>query len=513
MWKKIKVKVELTNSKWEKHKRFFDKYEAIIYWIFISFILVIFLDKMGTLFSGYHLVDDHNYISINKGISENGLMTQLLISMQKDFGIRFRPLWTFLRVLDTYFFMDRYGILSLKNALVISTAVSLLFYYSRKKGVSRICASLFGFFIIFGNQAAVLWRLGPQEPVGLLLFSLALVATDLLSNRKNIFRSSFFVCILILLTLQKESFLVCVPGFFLLLFSSFLEENEKNGENISFFKLVKKFIVKYKMEIIFCVTLLVIEAYFITTKVGLNSIGYAGFDTENGISYYIKGILNILQKRFLPYVFFIFAFSLFLQQIWEKKDFTKANLIEILFPLYIIGIQLVVYAKSGMSERYLIPAVIGVGYIAIILGYKYLHRNKRLFFAYLQLVLIFLLYRGWDIPAQARDFTLRGQNFEEIVSDVLNNVDRDATILLCSEKANQEIDYSFAAYLEYYYGYENYIFLNEEEDKVEAIQGADLLFGIAGSTESKLRLEGIDKTLYRVHPTTHYEIAVKEVED
>lgn len=489
-------------------KNLSEEYEAVIFWVILSFFMVVFLDKMGTLFSGYHLVDDQNYININKGLMVNGLKEQLLRSVRGDFHLRFRPLWSFTRVLDTYFFMDSYGILSLKNVVVITTSSSLFFYYARRRGVSRAYASLFGFFTFLGNQAAVLWRLGPQEPVGLLLFSIALVATDLLIKKKSFIRSSFFVLILILLTLQKEAFLACMPGFYLLLFSSFLKERKE--EKVSFFSLCGKFILKYKIEILLCTVVLAAEAYFITTKVGLNSIEYAGFSVEDGLFYYLEGILRIMQGPFLPYLLFLFTFFLFFQQIWKKEDFHVGNLIEILFPVYIILIQLVIHAKSGMWERYLIPAVIGVAYIAIILGHKYFHKNKRLYFVYLQLLLIFLLNRGWNLPAQAKDFTLQAENFQELVSDVLTNISTDDNILLCSDPENQEIDYSFSLYLDYYHGYGNFSYLSEYENEIEAIKEADLLFGLPGTVQTKIALEGVNKEDYRVHQTTHYEIGVKE---
>lgn len=499
---KKKVKSEVS-----KIRYLLEKYEAIVFWMILSFLMVIFLDKMGTLFSGYHLVDDQNYININKGLMSHGLKEQLLRSVRGDFGLRFRPLWSFTRVLDTYFFMDSYGILSLKNAMVITTSASLFFYYARRKGVSRTYACLFGFFTFLGNQAAVLWRLGPQEPVGLLLFSLALIATDLLAKKKSILRSSFFVVILTLLTLQKETFLACMPGFYLLLFSSFLKEEERER---SFVSSLWKFILRYKIEILCCVTVLIAEAYFISNFVGKNYIEYVGLGVSDSIFQKLEGILDILRGPFLPYLLFLFAFFLFFQQVWKKEDFQLSNLIEVLFPIYIILIQLIIHAKSGMWERYLIPAVIGVAYIAIILGHKYFHKDKRLTLVYLQLMLIFLLNRGWSLPAQAKDFALQSQNFEELIGDVLSNVSPDANILLCSEPGNVEIDYSFSLYLDYYYDYNNFSYLSDQEDEVKAIREADLLFGLPGTVQSKLILEGVNKADYRVHQTTHYEIAVKE---
>lgn len=489
-------------------KNLLEKYDAVIYWLLLSFVLVVFLDKMGTLFSGYHLVDDQNYINIHKGILSNGLKEQLVRTMRGDFRLRFRPLWSFFRVLDTYFFMDSYGILSLKNALVITTSSAFFFYYARRKGVSRSYASLFGLITFLGGQSAVLWRLGPQEPVGLLLFSMALVATDLLAKKKSFIRSCFFVFTLILLTLQKEAFLACMPAFYLLLFSSFLREREE--EKLSLFRLMGSFILKYIIEIVLCVATLLAEVYFIATKVGLNSIGYAGFSAEDGIMYYVEEIMDIFRGPFLPYLLILFGFCLFLQQVFKKEDWNRAELFEILFPVYIIVVQIILHAKSGMWERYLIPGVVGVAYIVIIIAHKSFSGNRRIYFVYLELLLIFLLNRAWGVPAAAKDFALQSQNFEELVGDILANVPADADILLCSDPASYEVDYSFSLYLDYYHGYGNFSYLSEQEDEAEAIREADLLFGKPGTVQSKLILDGVEKSNYRVHQTTHYEIAVKE---
>ncbi|MBR3606523.1 MAG: hypothetical protein IKL51_02975 [Lachnospiraceae bacterium] len=481
--------------------------EYLIIWTSFTIFLVLFLDKMGTLFSGYHLQDDQDYIKIQRHISAYGIWGGILQFMKNDLSIRFRPLWSFFRSLDSILFIEHFGIIALKNAVIISTASSLNYVFARKMGVSRFFSLFFCALIILGRQSAVIWRLGPQEGVGTLFFSLSLLLTYNLANNRSLLNKVFFYFSLLLLSLQKECFLVCVPAFFLLLFIfTFKDTLSKNN----FIENVKLFFHYFLGNIICTIITLLIESFIILKYVGTNSIGYAGFSASDHISVYLEGIYTSLRRTCFPYLILIILFFLFFQLICSKKVLNLSFFLELIFCAYIMSTQLVTYAKIGIYERYLLPFVFGVGYLTIIMGYRYFKNQYRVKFCYTQALIVFILYISWHIPNDAKAFTLQSENFQEIVSDITSNYSTDSKIILCSSQEYGEFDISCKAYLEHFYGYSDITFIEEYSNDYSQIGEADILWGVAGEAQTAIVHKAkLDKSQYRIHQTTNFEIAVK----
>lgn len=481
--------------------------EYLIVWTLFTFSLVLFLDQMGTLFSGYHLQDDQDYIKIQRHVSEYGIWGGILQFMKNDLSIRFRPLWSFFRSLDSILFIEHFGIIAFKNAVIISTAFTLNYIFARKLGVSRLFSLFYCTLIILGRQSAVIWRLGPQEGVGTLLFSLSLIFTYNLANKRSLLNKVLFYLSLLILSLQKESFLVCVPAFFLLLFIFTFNENLSKD---NFIKNIKLFFQYYWGNILFTIITLFIESFIILAYVGTNSIGYAGFSTADPISIYLEGIYTSLRRTCFPYLILILLFFLFFQLICSKKDLDLSFFLELIFCSYIIATQLVTYAKIGIYGRYLLPFVFGVGYLTIIMGYRYFKAKSRLKLCYIQALIVFILYISWHIPNDAKAFALQSENFQEIVSDITSNYPTDAKIILCSGSDYKEFDISFKLYLEHFHGYSDITYIDEYSSDYSQIAEADILWGIAGTAQTAIVHKAkLDKNNYMIHQTTNYEIATK----
>lgn len=481
--------------------------EYLIVWLLFTTILILFLDKMGTLFSGFHLQDDVNYIRIRGLAEEHGGINGIFQYMLGDLKLRFRPLWTFFRAIDGILFLDHLGIIALKNAIIISTGFTLNYIFAQKMGVNKFFSLVFSCIIILGRQSAIIWRLGPQEATGALLFSLCLLLTYFLSQKPSLFLKILFGISTTLLSLQKESFLVCVPSFFLLLFIFSFGEGLKK-EN--FWYNVRCFFKIYLVNIIFTLSILIVEAFIILKYVGTNSIGYAGFNVNDSIMIYLDGIYTSLRRTCFPYLILILLFFLFFQIIYTKKDLDLSFFLELIFCAYIILIQLVTYAKIGVYERYLVPFVFAIGYLTIIMGYRYFKDQPRLKFCYMQALIVFILYISWHIPNDAKAFALQSENFQEIVSDITSNYPTDTKIILCSSQEYGEFDISCKAYLEYFYGYYNISFIEEYSNDYSQIAEADILWGVAGEAQTAIVHKAkLDKNNYMIHQTTNYEIATK----
>ena len=79
---------------------------------------------MGTLNSGYHFVDDHEYLAWTYNLKYNLSFKELLYWNVRDDGNRFRPLYMFFRTVWIYFFGTNLFIHSVIKA--IQSAISLV---------------------------------------------------------------------------------------------------------------------------------------------------------------------------------------------------------------------------------------------------------------------------------------------------------------------------------------------------------------------------------------------------
>jgi len=493
--------------KYENSVLWIKKYEIILVWVGLTFVLFLFLNATGTLFSGFHLQDDREYLLLDESIKKVGFFKTLTSYMMDDLSIRFRPMWPFLKLIDTYFFMDHFGILSIKNAVVVSTSATCFYAYAKKMDLNCFFSMVFPAIILLGNQqTSVFWRLGTQEPVGILLFSFCMLSTWYLANKSTLPRKILFVILLALLSLIKESFLACVPGFFVLLFSLYVR-NQKIS-NATFKETIRLFLKSYIIEMVILISMLLIESYILIFKTGLNRIGYAGFKASDGIFYYLEGIYLEITRVFFPYFVLLVVFILFVQMSWGVK-IKLADAFEVCFAVYILLSQLVIHAKCGMYERYFLPATVGVAYMVIILGYRYINDKQRKL-VYAEYLLMFLLYVSVPLPAKAKEFTMQADNFQELISDIVEHTSSDAKIILCSGNDFKEFDESCMNYLAHYYGYYDFSYLEDYTSDYSEIYSADVLFGVAGSTQGTIvDKAGLSKEDWRIHETDNYEIAIK----
>ena len=265
-------------------------------YIIISFIIIIgvfsFLYITGVFQSGFHLQDDHEFYSFGKGMENNGFWETLITGMKNDLTIRFRPLYRFLRFIGIYFLGTNWKIWYLVKMLQISCALSLLYIYAREKGVNVLLSIIFGLLILVGEQSAIWWRLGPQESLGILLVAFSFITTLMLGRKNTIGRKILFVISLVFLSLQKESFLIIVPAFYLLLLAQELQE-KKISDNQKYLSIFLEFIKKHKFEIISNLIVLLIEGYIIVRYVGTNAV-YS--DTIPLIEYFYR-VISILKSR------------------------------------------------------------------------------------------------------------------------------------------------------------------------------------------------------------------------
>ena|GEM_PF-6703458 len=333
-------------------------------------VSVLYAYAIGLLYCGYYFADDHEIARMHGSIVREGFFGALSSWLSADMRLRFRPVYWIFRISESLVFGTHVKAWHLMKAIEIGGVCWLSYLYARRRKAGFVSALIFGVIWIFGSQCAVIYRLGPQEPLALIFFWLALLSADeaafieVLENagmerkRKRLLTMSFYL-FLALMALTKESFLVLLPAF--VLYRLYAEQ--KNDE--SFFAVL----LRNAGSVIYGAVLFLTGMGIIVFYSGTSSTGYAGVDESYGVPDYLKGMWNICKGELSGYLIvllfcLIVNIVLTLRIVGDKKseksktrDFLRKRIYEFVILFYAVFIQVLLHAKSGMSERYLIPAI------------------------------------------------------------------------------------------------------------------------------------------------------------
>lgn len=218
------------------------KYEYLFAGVFFTVLIFGLLIILRTIASGYHLIDDHEFYIYQERIDQFGLWGAIKTNIKVDLAIRYRPLYIVLRTLGVAIWGTNTVCWSVCKAVEIIAALQMFYIFARKE-ISKFFSAAFAVLIMWGSQSEIWWRLGPQESVGMLLFSAGLLVTYNLSNRNEWYNKLLFVFFITALSLQKESFWVSVPWFILLLFAYEFKGNERSSFQTIIKKLLKSILL------------------------------------------------------------------------------------------------------------------------------------------------------------------------------------------------------------------------------------------------------------------------------
>lgn len=423
----------------------------------------------GTFFSGYHLQDDHEIIRRGFNYRTYNTSIETLFSGFPWAGMRFRPLYSLVRNLRIFLFGNDFAIWYTIVGLEMVFSIVTAYYIARMWKCNAIISVLFGLLIITGEQSAIWWRLGPQEPLGLLLLLLSILAVQKYEVNRKIGWLLINLVTAILCSWSKEAFTLILPAIPLIGISYDLmfRSNETN--------LFKAIVLSTKRNLITIIILAGIfmwNMYIIIFKVGLLSIGYAGIDTSYGIGDYVSGIMRMattnLKIYFIGIVVAIVIYLAYLGSASGRKNTNKTvnkQYIVKLLPIMIVSlgawsIQLVLHAKSGMWERYLVPMTVAWCFICVIMVGFLIHEKKHLI--YLQIavlgILLCYLWCGKVLPA-GRGFAMFGNELKDCFEIVNESVDKDALVV---SAMSDEYNVAMESYLEIELGYTSvYCYVDE----------------------------------------------------
>lgn len=397
--------------------------------LFVSvlFTIIIFsvLIFCGTLTSGLHLVDDHEFIRYTVQMKEDGVG---IIELMKQENLnnscnRFQPLYYPLRVLETVIFRANIFAMSLMKGIQIVITSILVYYFVRKLGNTVNVSLVSTAIVMAGPQSAIWWKLGTPEVTGTLVFAIAgLCLLQWKETRKWYWNVAVFAC-LAFDTLFKENFVLMIPAVMLAYLYISLENKE-----ITFKNIMSAIRENLLMEIGLGVFVLW-DLFMIIFGPGVEGPAYVGIDFQFSILQYIKIFLNNfrLHLRIGQYGFWVVALLIL---FWKDLKLLFRELKwHILLALAIILPQMVIYAKTGLEERYVIPWIYGIVYLFVIALNKSRVMQGRKRTAYQILTGILIVVNFALVIYEASYFAYRGKGIEKMFRVVEENATADTNIL------------------------------------------------------------------------------------
>ena len=434
------------------------KKEAVIVWSL--FLLLVFgvVICMGTLTSGFHLVDDWEFAKYVDWMTleHRSIWDCLKEAVGYDLTMRFRPLYYINRVLMAAVFGINLTAMSVVKACEIVIALVALYYCARLMKCNVVYALLFSLTVMVGYQSAVWWKLGPQESYDIMMFAIGfyLLLKWLRTGKK--WYSFASMAAFFLMSIYKEPFILLLPfvGLYVLY-------EEMLGREVTWRNLWMA--IRAKLPYLLTLGLIfTAEIFLLVFVIGTNNYSYVGLDESLSLEEYRQAWSLAAHTDLKWYVRFGVVMIFILLTYWEQ---VKKLGWELLLTAAIIVPQCVSYSKTSMTERYILPCVLGFAFFFVITGcnLKALSGKRRII--YVLCLLLMLAAHGRVVLREAAYFTYRGESITTMLETTLDMVKgTDKRVLSCfapNQEGNKTMYYWFRVH-----GYDEVFYWNEEKQKI-----------------------------------------------
>jgi len=338
------------------------KYEILLSLLAFALLWGGLLICSGTLTSGYHLIDDWELLMMSDSLNHSGLLSVTADNVQTDLKIRLRPWFYIQRIFTLWLLGFNMTLLSIQLLVTAVFSSVLLYMFARTVGFGAINSLLFVFLSFLGHQTAIWWRLGAAEPVGIFWFALGLLfmAKAVVTGNRRTLYTVLSVIGFILATLAKESFVVLMPVVSLAWLMLYYRNNEGGILDTA---------RAGAMPVLSLILICVAELALIFRTAG---IGYAGVDSQSLAIPALYGTLkNLVSAGNRNWIIILLAVLGIALLVSFRKRPQLSLLVELacvaLVILLFSGSQVLLYAKSGINERYLVPATLSLAFLIVYL--------------------------------------------------------------------------------------------------------------------------------------------------
>lgn len=451
--RKINMKETELYKTYSELKDICRKNESLITIILSVIIIGGIIFGTGNIFSGWHWVDDHESYRILKLYKDQHmpLAETFMHFLRNDMNIRWRPLYWVFRIVMPYLLGDHPAIYRI--IFCVSGIATYVFLYMgvRNLKCSGVFSHLFALLVLMGRQFEVWYRIGNQENLGMLFFAVCLYLLTK-QYKDNRFKRSTDIWIVVLAFcsgLMKESFLLLIPAVVWLRLGLESVYNLQVPKDI--FNILKRNVLFIVIPAVF----FLINIYVIVTYVGVNQIGYAGLDESYGIIDYIWAMQRLCRDSLHSYVLLAYvvlgATLIFLSILFLiKRARFNSNLVLlsvlVIFGGYVVVTQMILHAKSGMWDRYLLPGIIGFAIIFVVCV-DLLLKNAWYKIVMAFIIGVFLIGRfKLAIINMSLDYAQEAKAINKVYAIVLDKTAADAKIV--NTFGNGEADISFGVFIE-----------------------------------------------------------------
>lgn len=418
-----------------------------------------------TITSGFHFTDDHEFVRIYNDLASNNIFEVTYNWIQNDIieHSRLRPVYYIHRIFEVFLFKLNIKAYAIHNFYVAIFTSIFLYFFIRSLKVNFLFAIAFVLFSLIGSQTTIFWRLGPNETIGLFFFSASLFLLSISYNCENKLLKKildgFAVFSFVLSTLSKESFILLSPTTILIYI--YYKLNEQNFD-------IKRSFLKSLPMILILGSFFMLELSIIKFCIGTDNAveGTSGLGNEKNYIKVFTDILNAIYNNDL-FVLSAIAFTtiiiyslviLFLNYRDKVKDIILVFMSILIF-LFTIIPQYIIYYKTGMGERYLIPTTIGYAFIIAIGANKfwnlklvpiYIRLSIALLFAFIQYQKMMPMYK--NVIQGAKNFTLEGKLVNSFLQNFKTNTPEKSFVILAGDPVhNHEWLASAYFYIKYVY--------------------------------------------------------------
>lgn len=434
------------------------KKEAVLVCGFFAALVFGVVLAMGTLTSGFHLVDDWEFAKYMDWMTLEGrsLWECLREAVGYDLTMRFRPLYYINRVFMTAVFGINLTAMSVVKALEIVAALVLLYYCARQMKCNMVYAALFALTVMVGYQSPVWWKLGPQESYDIMMFAVGfffLLKWLSAGKRRYAFVSlgAFF-----LMSVYKEPFILLLPfvGLYVLY-------DGMKGKRVTIPQLWET--IRQRLPYLLTIGIIfAVEMFLILFVIGTNNYSYVGLDKGVTFDQYVQVWSKAAGSELKWYVRFGVLMGLILLTYWEHA---KKLGREILLAAAIILPQCVTYSKTALEERYILPSVLGYAFFFVVVGCRFRPLSGKRRIAYMLCLLLMLAAHGRVMLREAQYFTYRGESVRTMLESTLELVQgTDKKVLSCFSpnlEGNRTMYHWFRLH-----GYDEVFYWEEDEKKI-----------------------------------------------
>lgn len=336
----------------------------VLLWLVVGWFTL--LGFTGTLTSGFHFTDDHEVYSTGQDVKHSSVMRELRILKREIISpeMRFRPLYHMTRRWTMALLGENFLAWSILYGLLAVFTSFFLYLFMKQLAFSFWEALFFSIFTLLGAQAAIWWKLGANESIGMLMLAITLyfMARWVTAKQKKTLYLGLFLLFALLMSWSKESFVLVLPV--LAVWPIWLSCHQKQTANPGSWPADILFSIrKNLLPGIILIVLCGVQLYHIVAHVGTTGVQYAGYEgfllhafvkTAFSAFHAVWGWVLFVELGLLVWLFW--------RQAWE--DVLNVVVPVILMALFFLP-QVALYMKSGMTERYLLPGVVGLTFLMV----------------------------------------------------------------------------------------------------------------------------------------------------